>query len=206
MVFGILGRKVGITQVPRDDGQMMAVTAIDSGPCAVTQIKTEAREGYSAIQLGFGKAKRLSSPERGHLKKVGQFKHLREFRVDDTSSFHVGQKIDVSLFNEGDLLDVTGVSKCRGFAGGVKRYHFAGGPRTHGQSDRHRAPGSIGAGTSPGRVLKGRKMAGHMGNKRVTVRHLEVLRADTARNLLLVKGAVPGAKGGLLIIRKAQRG
>jgi len=206
MVLGILGRKVGMAQVSRDDGQMMAVTAIESGPCAVTQIKTKAREGYDAIQLGFGKAKHLNSPQRGHLREVGQFKYLREFRVDDALSFQVGQRIDVGLLNEGDLVDVTGVSKGMGFAGGVKRHHFAGGPKTHGQSDRHRAPGSIGAGTSPGRVLKGKRMAGHMGSERVTVRHLEVLKADTARNLLLVKGAVPGAKDGLLIIRKAQRG
>ena len=195
-----------MTQIPCDDGQMMAVTAIESGPCAVTQIKTEAGEGYNAIQLGFGKAKRLNSPQRGHLKRAGQFKHLREFRVDDISSFQVGQAIDVSLFSEGDLVNVVGVSKGKGFAGGVKRYHFAGGPKTHGQSDRHRAPGSVGGGTTPGRVLKGKRMAGHMGSERVTVRHLEVLRVDTARNILLLKGAVPGARDGLLIIRKTRRG
>jgi large subunit ribosomal protein L3 len=137
---------------------------------------------------------------------MGQFKHLREFRVDDTESTKVGDKVDVSLFKAGDLVDITGISKGKGFAGVVKRYRFAGGPKTHGQSDRHRARGSVGAGSSPGRVLKGLRMAGHMGNSRVTVRHLEVFEADPARNLLLVKGAVPGATNGLLLIKKSGGG
>ncbi len=136
---------------------------------------------------------------------MGVVRHLREFRVDNTEAIEVGQRIDVSLFKVGDLVDITGVSKGKGFAGVVKRYHFAGGPKTHGQSDRHRHAGSIGATTSPGRVLKGMRMAGHMGNRRVTVRHLEVLEADSARNLLLVKGAVPGGKNGLLLIKKSGR-
>jgi large subunit ribosomal protein L3 len=165
-----------------------------------------AEEGYNAAQLGFGAVKRLNSPQRGHLKELGQFRYLREFRVNDIEAIEVGQKVDVSLFKSGDLVNITGVSKGKGFAGVVKRHHFAGGPKTHGQSDRHRAPGSIGATTSPGRVFKGMRMAGHMGNSRVTVRQLEVFEADPARNLLLVRGAVPGARNGLLLIKKSSRG
>jgi large subunit ribosomal protein L3 len=205
MVQGIIGRKLGMGQIFTDKGKAEGVTAIEAGPCVVTQVKTTAKEGYIAAQLGFGQAKRLSSPQRGHLKGLGQFKYLREFRVADTEGIKVGDKVDVSLFKQGDLVDITGVSKGKGFAGVVKRYHFAGGPKTHGQSDRHRAPGSIGSTTSPGRVLKGRRMAGHMGNSRVTARHLEVYEADPARNLLLVKGAVPGARNGLLVIKKSGR-
>jgi len=205
MIQGIIGRKLGMTQIFGEDGKAEAVTAIEAGPCAVIQVKTVAKEGYNAAQLGFSEAKRLKSPQRGHLKGLGQFKYLREFRVADTEAIKVGDRIDVSLFKDGDLVDITGISKGKGFAGVVKRYHFAGGPKTHGQSDRHRAPGSIGATTSPGRVFKGQRMAGHMGNSRVTVRHLEVFAADSTRNLLLVKGAVPGAKNGLLIIRKSVR-
>ena len=206
MVQGIIGKKLGMTQIFRDDGKAEAVTAIEAGPCTVIQVKTTAKEGYNAAQLGFGETKQLKSPQRGHLKELGQFKYLREFRVDDTEAIKVGDRVDVSLFKAGDLVDITGISKGKGFAGVVKRYHFAGGPKTHGQSDRHRAPGSIGAGTSPGRVLRGLHVAGHMGNSRVTVRHLEILEADPTRNLLLVKGAVPGAKNGLLLIRKSARG
>ena len=203
MIQGIIGIKLGMTQVFRDDGKLEAVTAIEAGPCTVAQIKTAAKEGYNAIQLGFSEVKRLNSPQRGHLKELGQLKYLREFRVNDTEDIEVGMKIDVSLFNAGDLVDIIGISKGKGFAGGVKRHHFAGGPKTHGQSDRHRAPGSIGATTSPGRVFKGMRMAGHMGDKRVMVRHLEVFEADPARNLLLIKGATPGGRNGLLLIKKA---
>ena len=201
MIPGIIGRKLGMTQIFRDDGRVEAVTALEAGPCSVVQIKTVAKEGYNAVQLGFGEAKRLKSPQRGHLRGLGKFKYLREFRVDDIGDIEV--KVDASLFKEGDLVDVTGLSKGKGFAGVVKRYGFAGGPKTHGQSDRHRHAGSIGATTSPGRVLKGTRMAGRMGNRRVTVRRLEVFEADPARNLLLVKGAVPGAVNGLLLIRKS---
>ncbi|MFC2047285.1 50S ribosomal protein L3 [Chloroflexota bacterium] len=206
MIQGIIGKKLGMIQVFRDNGRMEAVTAIEVGPCTVTQVKTVTKEGYNAAQLGFGKAKRLNSPQRGHLKEFGQIRYLREFRVSDIDTIEVGQTVDVRLFKAGDLVDVTGISKGKGFAGVVKRYHFAGGPKTHGQSDRHRAPGSIGATTSPGRVFKGLRMAGHMGNKRVTERHLEVFKTDMARNLLLVKGAVPGARNGLLLIRKSGKG
>ncbi|MEE9400923.1 MAG: 50S ribosomal protein L3 [Dehalococcoidia bacterium] len=204
MLSGLIGRKIGITQVFTEGGTVEAVTAIEAGPCTVTQIKSVGKEGYNAIQLGFGEAKQLNSPEQGHLGKLGLFKHLREFRVEDTSDIELGHRVDVSLFQPGDLVDVIGVSKGKGFAGTVKRHHFAGGPKTHGQSDRHRAPGSIGAGTDPGRVLKGQRMAGHMGNQRVTVKHIKVIKADPDRNLLLVGGAVPGARNGLLEIRKSR--
>ena len=205
MTQGIIGRKLGMTQICRDNGEAETVTAIETGPCIVIQVKTAAKEGYNAVQLGFGQAKRLNSPQRGHLKGLGQFKYLREFRTDDIETVKVGDRVDVSLFKAGDLVDITGVSKGKGFAGVVKRHHFAGGPKTHGQSDRHRAPGSIGATTSPGRVFKGKRMAGHMGNRQVTVRHLEVFEADSARNLLVVRGAVPGATSKLLLIRKSGR-
>ena len=203
-IEGIIGRKLGMTQIFRDNGKAEAVTAIEAGPCIVIQVKTVAKEGYNAVQLGFGETKRLKSPQRGHLKGLGQFRYLREFRVDNTETTQVGEQVDVSLFKAGDLVDITGVSKGKGFAGVVKRHHFAGGPKTHGQSDRHRHPGSIGATTSPGRVFKGMRMAGHMGSSRVTVRHLEVFEAEPTRNLLLVKGAVPGARNGLLLIRKSK--
>jgi len=204
MVEGILGEKVGVTQVFRPDGTVEAVTVIEAGPCVVTQVKTPAKEGYAAAQLGFKEAKRLNSPEKGHLKGLGNFKHLKEFRVSDPSTIQVGQKVDVGIFKPGDTVDVTGISKGRGFAGVVKRHHFAGGPKTHGQSDRHRAPGSIGSTTTPGRVLKGLRMAGHMGAVQVTARGLKVVAADPARNLLMVRGAVPGARNGLVVIRKAR--
>lgn len=192
-----------MTEVFSQNGRADAVTIVEAGPCTVVQVKTEAKEGYNAVQLGFGQAKRLKAPQVGHLKGRGSFKYLKEIRVADTKDIKVGDKVDASLFKAGDTVDISGISKGRGFAGVVKRYGFAGGPKTHGQSDRHRAPGSIGAGTSPGRVLKGTRMPGHMGDERVTVRRLVVLEADSERNRLLVKGAVPGAKNGVLIIKKS---
>jgi large subunit ribosomal protein L3 len=206
MISGIIGRKLGMTQIFRDDGKADAATIVGAGPCTVVQVKTEAREGYNAAQLGFGEAKRLKSPQKGHLKGLGNFRYLREFRLAATKGIKVGDKVDVSLFKPGDLVDITGVSRGKGFAGVVKRYGFAGGPKTHGQSDRHRAPGSIGAGTSPGRVLKGTRMPGRMGDQRVTARKLEVLRADADKNLLFIKGAVPGGSNGLLLIGKSGGG
>ena len=203
MVKGIIGKKLGMTQVFRDDGRMEAVTAIEAGPCTAVQVKTTAKDGYNAVQLGFGEVKRVNSPQRGQFKGLGRFKYLRELRIDDDETIETGQKFDASLFKAGDRVDVTGVSKGKGFAGVVKRHHFAGGPKTHGQSDRHRHPGSIGATTSPGRVLKGMRMAGQMGNRQETVQHLEVVEADPARNLLLVKGAVPGGRNALLLIKKS---
>jgi len=203
MVEGIIGRKISMTQVFGQDGRVDSVTAIEAGPCFVIQIKRVEKEGYDAVQLGFGEAKRLNQPLKGHLKKLGMLKHLREFKASDIESIEIGHKVDVSIFKAGDVVDVSGISKGKGFAGVVKRHHFGGGPKTHGQSDRHRAPGSIGATTTPGRVLKGKRMAGHMGNERVTVRRLKVVAADPERNLLLVRGAVPGARNGLVTIRKS---
>ncbi|MFC2002376.1 50S ribosomal protein L3 [Chloroflexota bacterium] len=205
MIQGIIGKKLGMTQVFRDNGRMEAVTAIEAGPCTVVQVKTTAKDGYNAVQFGFGEMKRVNSPERGHFKGLGQFRYLRELRLDNGEAVETGQKVDASLFKTGDKVNVTGVSKGKGFAGVVKRHHFAGGPKTHGQSDRHRHPGSIGATTSPGRVFKGQRMAGHMGDNQVTVQQLEVVEADPARNLLLVKGAVPGARNGLLLIIKKRQ-
>jgi len=206
MVSSIIGRKLGMTQIFMEDGKAEAVTAVEAGPCTIIQVKTAAKDGYNAIQVGFGEAKRLKSPQRGHLKGLGEYRYLREFRVNDTENVEVGDKIDVNLFNEGDMIDVTGISKSKGFAGVVKRHGFAGGQKTHRQSDRHRAPGSIGAATWPGRVWKGTRMAGRMGGERVMVSHLRILKADPERNLLLVKGAVPGGKNGLLLIKKSGKG
>ena len=203
-ILGILGKKIGTTQVFGEGGVSHCVTAVHAGPCTVTQIKTIENDGYERVQLGFEPAKHLSKPRQGHLSRVDQlFRYLREVDADSISDIEIGQNIDASLFQPGDKVDATGWSKGRGFAGGVKRYNFRGGPKTHGQSDRHRAPGSIGAGTSPGKVIKGLKMAGHMGNARRTVRNLEVVLADPERNLLLLKGAVPGARNSLLMIRRA---
>jgi large subunit ribosomal protein L3 len=202
MSEGILGRKVGMTQYFDRQGEVRAATIIEAGPCLVTQVKTQENDGYQAVQLGFGHAKRLNSPQKGHLKKLGEFRYLREFRVGDISQFKVGQRLGAEIFEAGDLVHITGISKGRGFAGGIRRYGFRTGPRTHGQSDRHRAPGSIGSGTTPGRVLKGLRMAGHMGNARVTVRNLRVLESNPATGVLVVEGAVPGARNGLLAIKR----
>ncbi len=201
----IYGRKLGMTQVFSPNGTAHGVTVVEAGPCIVVQIKTKEKEGYDAIQIGFGERKHINDPLRGHMKRLGQFQLLREVRVDDPSVYEVGQQIGADLFEDGDVIDVTGTSKGRGFAGGVKRYHFHGGPKTHGQSDRHRAPGSIGSGTTPGRVRKGLRMAGHMGDERVTVKNLKVFNANPERNLLLIEGAVPGGVNGILRIRKTGR-
>ncbi|HZS76785.1 MAG TPA: 50S ribosomal protein L3 [Ktedonobacteraceae bacterium] len=271
MLNAILGRKVGMTQVFGPNGQAIPVTVIEAGPCVVTQIKTAARDGYEAIQIGFEQkpAKRAKRPELGHLghslpllkaqrkrlqgyqqeqrgkksegeeagtsdeaakengakkdkqiekllkvsqnrqrrpgPELGPFKVLREVGLQEGANLdgiELGAKFDVSLFTEGEAVDIVGTSKGKGFQGGVKRWGFSGGPKTHGQSDRTRAPGSIGSGTTPGRVLKGTHMAGRMGNDRVTIKKLQVIQADPERNLLLVKGSVPGANGGLLMIKK----
>ena len=203
MIQAIIGKKVGMTQIFRESGKAEAVTAVAAGPCTVIQMKTEDKDGYSAAQIGFGEAKKLKSPQKGHLKEMGSYRYLREFRLEDSGDVKVGDSVDVSQFAAGDLVDITGVSKGKGFAGAVKRYNFRGGPKTHGQSDRHRAVGSIGAGSSPGRVFKGSRMPGHMGSDRVTARNLEIVKVDSERNLLLVKGAVPGGKNGILLIRKS---
>lgn len=206
-VHGIIGKKIGTTQVFRENGKADCVTAIEAGPCTVAQIKSIEKDGYEAVQLGFEPVRRTNKPEQGHLGPGGKLvRFLREIGADDVSALEIGQELNVSIFEPGDRVDATGLSKGRGFAGGVKRHNFSGGPKTHGQSDRHRAPGSIGAGSTPGRVIKGLKMAGHMGNARVTVRNLEVVSTDPERNLLMLKGAVPGARNSLLIIRKTRRG
>ncbi|MBI4288302.1 MAG: 50S ribosomal protein L3 [Chloroflexi bacterium] len=201
---GIIGRKLGMTQVFTDDGRRIGVTAVEAGPCIVIQVKKEATEGYNSIQLGFGQAKRLNSPEKGRLKELGNLEHLKEFRVQG-DAFKVGDKVDVSLFQPGDVVDVIGDSKGKGFAGGVKRYHFKGGPKTHGQSDRQRAPGSIGSNTYPGRVWPGQRMAGHLGARQATVQRLMVVKADASKNLLLLRGAAPGGDKGIVFIRKAEK-
>lgn len=272
MLSGLLGRKVGMTQIFGANGTVMPVTVIEAGPCIVTQIKTTARDGYEAVQIGFEQARLKSAtrPELGHLghslpllkaqrkrlqayqqqqrgkkstsetpeegakteipstekkkdkqiekllkvqqnrqrrpgPELGPFKVLREVELQEgvaLENLELGSKFDASLFKVGESVDIVGTSKGKGFQGGVKRHGFRGGPKTHGQSDRTRAPGSIGSGTTPGRVLKGTRMAGHMGNVRVTAKKLQVIQADPERNLLVVKGSVPGANGGLLMIKK----
>ncbi|HEY97148.1 MAG TPA: 50S ribosomal protein L3 [Dehalococcoidia bacterium] len=206
MTEGIIGKKLGMTQVYGDDGKVFALTAIEAGPCTVTQLKTVESDGYNAAQLGFGvKGQPKSSKKKKRGKEKVNYTHMRELKLDDIGEMETGQTVDVSLFKTGDLVNVSGISKGKGFAGTVKRHHFSGGPKTHGQSDRHRAPGSIGSTTTPGRVLKGMRMAGHMGNRQATVLNLEVYQADAERNLLLLKGAVPGAKNSLLLIKKSRR-
>ena len=198
----IFGRKLGMTQVFAANGEAHGVTVVEAGPCVVVQIKTQAKDGYDAIQIGFGSRKHVNDPMKGHLKQLGQFQFLREFRVDDPNDYQLGQKLGAELFEEGDVIDVVGTSKGRGFAGGVKRHHFHGGPKTHGQSDKHRSPGSIGSGTTPGRVRKGLRMAGHMGDERVTVKNLKVFESNPDRGVLLIEGSVPGGVNGLLRIAK----
>lgn len=207
MIEEMLGRKVGMTQV-FSGGEVVPVTIIEAGPCVVTQIKTVERDGYAAVQLGFEEVerKRLNKPLLGHLGKLPPLRALGEVRLPDVSAYHVGQRVDVTAFQVGDRVDVIGTSKGRGFAGVVKRHGFGGGPRTHGQSDRLRAPGGIGASTYPGRIHKGKRMAGRMGGRRVTVQGLQVVEVDAERNLLLVRGSVPGANGTLLRVRKSVKG
>jgi large subunit ribosomal protein L3 len=203
MSIGIIGRKVGMTAIFAEDGTMVPVSVVSVEPNTVTALRTVERDGYSAIQLGAGTARRLTKPRQGQLKDLPQVRDTREFRVDDVSDYEVGQTLDVSLFAEGDIIDVTGVSKGKGFAGTIKRHNFRRGPETHG-SDSHRQPGSIGAGTFPGKVLKGTGMAGRMGNDRVTIKKMTVVRSDAERNLLLIKGPVPGAAGALVMVRKVE--
>ena len=202
MLRGFLGKKIGMSQIFRDNGESVPVTVIQAGPCAVTQIKSKETDGYNAVQLGFGATKNLNKPERGHLKNSDPVKHLREVKADNLQDYSIGQQISVDIFDVGEKIDIIGTTKGKGFAGTMKRHGFGGGPRTHGQSDRGRAPGSIGGGTTPGKVYKGLKMSGHMGNERVTVKNLEIVKIDQDRNLLVVKGGVPGAPNGLLVIRR----
>lgn len=204
MIQAMVGKKLGMTQVFDESGVVYPATVIECGPNVVTQIKTEDKDGYAAVQLGFGLDKRLNRPEQGHRKASGfQSRDLREVNADNYDDLEVGQVFKADVFKPGQLVDVTGTSKGKGFQGGVKRHGFAGGPKTHGQSDRLRAPGSIGSSATPGRVYKGTRMAGRMGNDRVTVLSLEVLRVDPERNLLVIKGSVPGHNQSLVVVRNA---
>ena len=207
MLKGLIGKKIGMTQIFDEQGVAQPVTIIEAGPCFVTQVRNPEKDGYTAIQLGFGEVhpKRLTGGELGHLNSNGlaPMRFLREIRSKEPAN--VGDKVTVEVFTVGDRVDVIGTSKGQGFAGGVKRHHFAGGKKTHGQSDRHRAPGSRSSGTTPGRVYKGSRGAGHMGTDRVTVQALKVVMVDTERNLLGIKGAVPGGKGGLVLIKEARK-
>jgi large subunit ribosomal protein L3 len=203
MSIGVIGRKVGMTSIFSDDGTLVPVSVVAVEPNTVTRLRTPERDGYSAVQLGAGTIRRQTKPRAGQLKDLPAVKDTREFRVDDTADYEIGQTLDVSLFAAGDVVDVTGISRGKGFAGTVKRHHFRRGPETHG-SDSHRQPGSIGAGTYPGKVFKGTGMAGRMGNDRTTIKKLTIVRTDAERNLLLVKGAVPGGRNGLVLVRKAK--
>ncbi len=208
MFKGLIGKKIGMTQIFDENGAAQPVTLIEAGPCFVTQIRRVESEGYSAVQLGFEevKPKRLSGGEIGHLKRINlpPLKYLREFRAKEIQVAE-GDKVDVSLFAVGEKVDIAGVSKGKGFAGGVKRYHFKGGPKTHGQSDRWRGPGSRGSTTTPGRVFKGSRGPGHMGNDAVTAQNLKVVLVDAERNVIGVNGSVPGARGGLVIIKESRK-
>lgn len=208
MLKGLIGKKIGMTQIFDEEGASLPVTLIEAGPCYVTQVRTSASNGYAAVQLGYGEVhpKRLTGGQLGHLKRndLPPLRYLREFRARDVQ-LEEGQQLKVDLFEIGDRVDILGTSKGKGFAGGVKRHGFAGGPKTHGQSDRQRAPGSRGAGTYPGKVWKGARGPGHMGDRRVTVQNLKVALVDAERNLLGVLGGVPGAKGGLVVITEARK-
>jgi large subunit ribosomal protein L3 len=203
MSIGLIGRKVGMTQVFQADGTMIPVSVVAVEPNTVTRVRTPERDGYTAVQLGIEESGKLNKPQLGQLKNLPKVSVLREFRLDDDGEpYTVGQKLDVTLFAAGEIVDVVGMSKGKGFSGHIKRHHFKRGPKTHG-SDHHRAPGSIGPGTTPGRVYKGMRMAGHMGDARATVKQLRIVRADAERNLLLVKGSVPGAPNALILVKKA---
>ena len=205
----ILGKKVGMTQVFNESGEAVPVTVIEAGPCFVTQVKTVETDGYRAAQIGFEEvnARKLTGGQKGHLKRndLPPLRHLREVPLAEGEDVEEGQRILADVFEVGDHVDIVGVSKGRGFQGGVKRYGFSGGPKTHGQSDRHRAPGSIGGTTHTSKVWKGQRMPGRMGNERVTAQNLRVEMVDPERNLLAVRGSVPGARGGLVEVKRARK-
>lgn len=209
LMKGILGRKIGMTQVFAEDGRIVPVTVIEAGPMVVTQIKNKETDGYESVQVAFGdaKEKRVNKPLRGHFAKagVGFKKFVREFKVEDIASYNLAQEIKVDVFEAGEKIDVTGTSKGKGFQGPIKRHNQSRGPMTHG-SRYHRGPGSMGAASDPSRVFKGKKLAGHMGAERVTIQNLEVVKVDAEKNIILVKGAVPGPKKGLVVIKKAIKG
>ena len=204
MSIGVIGKKVGMTSVFAEDGTMVPVSVVVVEPNTVTALRTTERDGYVAVQLGAHKARRLTKPREGQLKGLPPVKDVREFRLDDASDYQVGQTLDVSLFADGETVDVSGVSKGRGFSGTIKRHHFRRGPETHG-SDSHRQPGSIGAGTYPGKVFKGTPMAGRMGNDMTTVKKATIVKSDAERNVLLIKGPLPGARNALIVIRKTAK-
>jgi large subunit ribosomal protein L3 len=208
-VKGILGKKVGMTQLFDESGAAVPVTVIEAGPCYVTQVNVVDTDGYNAVQIGFDEVaeRKLTKGEMGHLRKASApaLRHLHEVRLDSTPDVVLGDVVKADVFSEGELVDVVGTSKGRGFAGVVKRHGFRGGPKTHGQSDRHRAPGSRGAGTSPGHTFPGSKGAGQMGNSQVTVQNLKIALVDPERNLIAVKGAVPGPRNGLVFIQVAKK-
>lgn len=210
MAIGMIGRKVGMMRIFDGGGRARGVTVIELGPNVVTQLRTLERDGYAAVQVGFdGNRKRVNRPERGHLRRAGvetrALDELREFRIDSVDAYELGQTVTVEQFEPGQYVHVAGTSKGRGFAGSVKRWNFHGGPKTHGQSDRHRAPGSVGAGTTPGRVFKGQKMAGHMGARTTSVLNLLVVLTDPARNLIFVEGSVPGPQGAIVAVQDGRR-
>ena len=207
-VKGILGRKIGMTQVFDENGRAVPVTVVEAGPCRVAQVKTPETDGYAAVQLAFGEPKRTSKPAAGHFAKAGvdPARYLVELRLDELGDMAPGTEILADVFEPGEVVDVIGVTKGKGFAGGMKRHNFKCQGASHGTHKKHRAPGSIGACATPARVFKGTKMAGHMGAEKVTTLNLEIVQADAERDLLLVKGAVPGPRGGLVIIRNAVKG
>ena len=210
MAIGMIGRKVGMMRIYDGAGRARGVTVVELGPNVVTQIRSQERDGYTAVQVGFdGNRKRINRPARGHLRRSGAdtlaLNELREFRLDAVDGFELGQRLTVEQYEPGQFVSVVGTSKGRGFAGGVRRWNFSGGPKTHGQSDRHRAPGSVGAGTTPGHVFKGQHMAGHMGARATSVLNLLVVLTDPSRNLLFVQGSVPGPRGGIVIVQPGRR-
>jgi len=207
MIQALLGRKLGMTRIFDENGVVTASTLVEAGPCFVTQLRTPERDGYLAVQLGFGEKLRPNKPERGHLKAAGLpdrggLEALREVPADSLDDLELGARVDASMFAQGEVVDVIGTSKGKGFAGVMKRHNFRGGPKTHGQSDRWRHSGSVGSGTTPGRTFKNMRMAGHLGDARVTVKNLRILSVDPERNLVALRGAIPGPKGGLVLIRK----
>ncbi len=206
-IEGLLGRKLGTVQVFDEKGRLRGTTAVEVGPCFVTDLRTADKHGYTAVQVGYQDDKRLNKPEAGHLKAAGNLKlrHLAEFRLAPNDAYSLGDRIGAEIFEPGAKVDVTATSKGRGFQGGVRRHNFRGGPKTHGQSDRHRAPGSIGSGTTPGRVHKGTRMAGHMGAEQITVRNLEIVARNDDRGVIFVAGSVPGPKGAVVRIRSARK-
>ena len=206
-VKGILGRKIGMTQIFEEDGRAVPVTVVEAGPCHVAQIKRPDKDGYSAIQMAFGQPRRTNKPKEGHFNKanVEAARYLVELRLDDTSPYELGAEIKADVFDVGEVVDVIGVTKGKGFAGGMKRHNFSGLSASHGTQRKHRSPGSVGAAATPSRVFKGTRMAGQLGNVRVTTLNLKVIKVDLERNLLLIRGAIPGPKGGLVMVRSAIR-